>query len=116
VLGGIVGSKRDKVTGDYVTRSFMLCTLTTYHSGNQVKKTEMGRTCSMHGDRRGAYRFLVGKPKGRRSLGRPRHRQENNIKIDLREVGWWGTDCVDLVKDWDRWQALVNVVMNLWVP
>jgi hypothetical protein len=49
--------------------------------------TEMGRACSTYGEKRGAYRVLVGKPEGRRPLGRPRRRWENNIKIDLREVG-----------------------------
>jgi hypothetical protein len=56
--------------------------------GDEVKKTEMGRTCGTYGERRGANRALVGKPEGRRPLGRPRRRWEDNIKIDLREVGW----------------------------
>jgi hypothetical protein len=51
-------------------------------------KTEIGRICSTYGERRGAYRALVGKPEGWRPLGRPRRRWENNIKMDLREVGW----------------------------
>ena len=50
----------------------------------------MGRTCSTYGERRGAYRALVGKPEGGRPLGRPRRRWEDNIKMDLREVGWGG--------------------------
>jgi hypothetical protein len=50
----------------------------------------MGRTCGAYGGRRGAYRALVGKPEGRRPLGRPRRRWEDNIKMDLREVGWVG--------------------------
>jgi hypothetical protein len=62
--------------------------LTKYHSGDQVKKTEMGKTCGTYGEMRGAYRALVGKPEGRTPLGRPRHRWEDNIKMDLREVGW----------------------------
>ena len=61
--------------------------LNTYHSGDQVKKAEMGRACSTHGCSRGAYRVLVGKPEGRRPLGKPRRRLEN-IKMDLGEVGW----------------------------
>jgi hypothetical protein len=68
------------------------------------------------GERRGAYRALVGKPEGRRSLGRPRRRWEDNIKMDLREVGWGGMDWIDLAQDRDRWRALVNTVMNLRVP
>jgi hypothetical protein len=59
---------------------------------------------------------LVGKPEGKRSLGRPRHRWEDNIKADLQEVGCEGMDWIDLAKDRDRWRALVNAVMNLWVP
>jgi hypothetical protein len=58
----------------------------------------------------------VGKPEGKRSLGRPRRRWEDNIKIDLQEVGCGGIDWNDLAQDRDRWQALVNAVMNLRVP
>jgi hypothetical protein len=58
---------------------------------------------------------LVGKPEGRRPLGRP-SRWEDNIKMDLREVGWEGMDWIDLAQDRDRWQALVNEVMNFRVP
>jgi hypothetical protein len=69
------------------------------------------------GERRGAYRALVGKPEGRRPLGRPRRRWEDNIKIDLQEVGWGGgMDWINLAQDRERWQALVNAVMNLRVP
>jgi hypothetical protein len=68
------------------------------------------------GERRGAYRALVGKPEGRRPLGRRRRRWEDNIKMDLREVGWGGMDWMNLAQDRDRWRALVNAVMNLRVP
>jgi hypothetical protein len=68
------------------------------------------------GERRSAYRALVGKPEGRRSLGRPRRRWEDNIKMDLREVGWGGMDWINLAQDRDGWRALVNAVMNLRVP
>ena len=64
---------------------------------------------------RGAYRVLVGKPEGRRPLGRPRHRWQD-ITMDLREVGCGDMDWIKLAKDRDRWQALVTVVMNLQVP
>jgi hypothetical protein len=62
------------------------------------------------------YRVLVGKPEGKRPLGRPRHRWEDNIKMDLQEVGCEGMDWIKLVEDRDSWRALVNAVMNLWVP
>jgi hypothetical protein len=76
----------------------------------------MGRACSTNGEKRNEYRILVGKPEEKRPLGRPRHRWVNNIKIDLREVGWDGMDWIDLAQDRDRWRALVNAVMNLRVP
>ena len=61
------------------------------------------------------HRFLVGKPEGKRPLGRTRRRWDDNIKIDLREVGGGG-DLMELAQDMDRWRALVNTVMNLRVP
>jgi hypothetical protein len=68
------------------------------------------------GERRGAYRALVGKPEGRRPLGRPRRRWEDKIKMDLSR-GWMaGMDWISLVQDRDRWRALVNVVMNIRFP
>jgi hypothetical protein len=65
---------------------------------------------------RGAYRILVGRPEGRRPLGRPRRRWEDNIKMELQEVGWGGMDWIDMAQDGDRWRALVSAVMNLRVP
>ena len=68
------------------------------------------------GERRYLYRVLVGKPEGNRPLGRPRHRWEDNIKMDLQEVEFRIMDCIELAEDRDSWQVLVNAVMNIWVP
>ena len=68
------------------------------------------------GERKGVYRVLVGKPEGKRPLGRPRRRWENNIKMDLQEVGGCCGDWMELAQDRDRWRALVSTVMNLRVP
>jgi len=69
----------------------------------------------MHGETRGAYGVLVGKPEGKRPLGRPRRSWEDNIKMDLQEIEWEGMDWIDLAQNRDRWRALVNAVMKLWV-
>jgi len=68
------------------------------------------------GDRRGVYMVLVGKSEGKRPLGRPRHRREDNIKMDFQEVEYGGMEWIKLHQDRDRWQALVNEVMDLQVP
>jgi len=78
-----------------------------------MQKNEMGGTCSEYGDRRGVYRVLVGKPDGKTPLGKPRRRWEDNIKMDLEEVGFGGMEEIELVHVRDRWRALVNAVMNL---
>jgi hypothetical protein len=68
------------------------------------------------GEVRGAYKILVGRPEVRRPLGRPRRRWDDNIKIDLREIGFGDMDWIHLAQDTDRWRALANTVMNLRVP
>jgi hypothetical protein len=65
------------------------------------------------GERRNAYSILAEKPEGKRPLGRPRGRWVDNIKMDLREIGWNGVDWIDLAQDRDQWRASVNTVMNL---
>jgi hypothetical protein len=81
-----------------------------------VKEDEMGGACSTNGEKRKAYRILVEKPEGKRPLGRPGHRWEDNIRMDLRDIGWSGMDWIDLAQSRDQWRALVNTVMNLRVP
>jgi hypothetical protein len=68
------------------------------------------------GEVRNAYNILVGRPEGRRPLGRPRRRWEDNMKMDLREIRFWDVDWIHWTQDRDRWRALVNAVMNLRVP
>jgi hypothetical protein len=68
------------------------------------------------GETRNAYRIFVGKPEGKRPLGRLRRRWVDNVKIDLREIEWDGIDWIDLARDMDQWRALVNMAMNFRVP
>jgi hypothetical protein len=75
----------------------------------------VGGTCGTHGGR-GVYRVLVGRPEGKRPLGRPRRRWEDNIKMDLREIGIDGSNSIQLAQDRAPWRAFVNTMMNLRVP
>jgi hypothetical protein len=68
------------------------------------------------GEKRNVYRLLVGKPEGKRLLGRPRRRWIDDNMMDLGEVGWSDVDWIGLAQDKNRWRALVNSVLNLWVP
>jgi hypothetical protein len=76
----------------------------------------MGRACSTKWENRNAYRILVVNPEGKKSLRKPRRRWVDNIKMDLREIGWDGMDWIDLAQYRDQWRGLVNAVMNLRVP
>jgi hypothetical protein len=120
VLRRILGPKRYEVTGEW-RRLHNKELYALYSSPNIIRVIKRRRLrwaghVARMGERRGAYRALVGKSEGRRPFGRPRRRWEDNIKMDLREVGCWGADWVDLAQDRDRWRALVNTVMNLRVP
>jgi hypothetical protein len=117
VLRRIFGPKRDEVTGElYNKELYALYFPPSVIRVIKSKRLRLAGHVARMGKGRGAYRALVGKPEERRPLGRSRRRWEDNIKMDLREVGWGGMDWVDLAQDRDRWRALVNAVMNLWVP
>jgi hypothetical protein len=79
-------------------------------------ENHMGRACNTNGEKRNAYRILVGKPKGKSPLERPRLTWVDNIKMDIRDIGWGDVDWIDLPQDRDQWMALVKKVMNLRVP
>jgi len=94
----------------------MLCTAHKYHSGVDPRITRCPERLTRRiGEMRGVYRFLVGKPEGKRPLVRPGRRWEDNIKMDL-EVGCGGMDWIELAQDRDRWRALANAVVNLRIP
>ena len=120
VLRRIFGPKWDEVTREWrKLHNEELNNL--YSSPNTVRviksrRMRWVRHVAWIGERRGIYRVLVGKPEGKRPLGRPRRRWEDNIKMDLQEVECGGMDWIELSQDKDRWRALLNAVMNLPVP
>jgi len=85
-------------------------------SSIKSKRMRWARHVARMGEERGVYRVFLGKPEGRRPLGRPRRRWVDNIRMDLQEVGCWYIDWIGLAQDRDRWQMLVSAVMNLRVP
>jgi hypothetical protein len=102
VLRKILGPKSDEVTGDWrKLHNEELHNLYSSPSNDQVKEDQMGRACRTNDERRNAYRILVGKPQGRRLLGRPRRRWVDNIKMDLKDIGWDDIDWIDLAQDRD---------------
>jgi hypothetical protein len=90
--------------------------LTKYHLGDQIEKSEMGGACGMYGGQERCIQGLVGRHDWKRPFGRPRSRWDDNVKIDLQEVGWGDMNWIDLARDRDRWRGLVNAVMNLREP
>jgi hypothetical protein len=117
VLTRIFGPKRDEVTevwsklrNEQLHDLYSSPTIVRVISSRRMRWA--GHEARM-GEGRGVYRVLVGKPEGKRPLRRPRRRWEDNIKMDLQEVGCGCMDWIELAQDRDRWRALVNVVMNL---
>jgi len=120
VLRRIFGPKRDEVRGEW--RKLHNEELNDLYCSSNIVRVIKSRRMRWAGhvarmrEGRGAYRVLVGKPRGKRPLGRNRLRWEDNIKRDLEEGGCGGVDRIELAQDRDRWRALVNAVMNLRVP
>jgi hypothetical protein len=120
VLRRIFGPKRDEVTGGW--RKLHNEEVHGLYSSPSIVRVIKARRMrwaghvARMGEVRGAYSILVGRPEGRRPLGRPRRRWEDNIKNDLREIGFGDVDWIHWAEDRDRWRDLVNTVMNLRVP
>jgi hypothetical protein len=120
VLRRIFGPKRDEVTGGW--RKLQNDELHGLYSSPGIVRMIKARKMSWAGhvacmgEVRGAYNILLGRPEGRRPLGRPRCRWEDNTMLDLRKIGFGDVGCIHLAQDRDLWWALVNRVMNIWVP
>ena len=117
VLRRIFGPRRDEVTGEW--RRLHNEELNDLHSSPNIVRVIKSRWAgyvARMGEERGVYRVLMGKPEGKRPLGRPRRRWADNIRMDLQEVGCGYMDWIGLAQDRDSWWTLVSAVMNLRVP
>ena len=120
VLRKVFGPKRDEVTGEWrklhneeLNDQYSLPNIVRVVKSRRMRRA--GHVARM-GEDRGVQRVLVGKPEGKRQLGRPRRRWEDNIKMNLQEVGEGHGDWMELAQDRDRWRALVSTVRNFRVP
>jgi hypothetical protein len=114
------GPKRDEVTGEWrklhnEELRDLYCSPSIIRIIKSWRMRWTGHVAQM-GEKRNVYRLLVGKPEGKRPLGRPRRRWVDNIRMDPGEVGWCDVDWIGLAQDRNRWRALVNSLLNLLVP
>jgi hypothetical protein len=121
VLRKIFGPKEGEVTGERISlhtvdRYDPHSLLTKYYSGHQMKNNEAGMARGTYGRQNRYVLGLAGRPDGKRSLSRPRHRRDDNIKMDVQKVGWDVTDWIDLAQDRNRWWAVVNAAISFPVP
>jgi hypothetical protein len=120
VLRRLFGPKRDEVTGEWRKlhneELHDLCSSPSIIRRIKARRMRWAGHVARMGEKRSAYRLLVGKPERRRPLGRPRRRWLDNIRMNLIEVGWGDVDWIGLARDRDMWRALINSVLNLRDP